>query len=152
MPVMKWSRLSLKKWKLIGQFLSLFLCCCFLIVSCGGSKTSTPTASSSSPAATSNGRVVVGLTDPPRTLDPADGYEVYTSNIITSLGDRLYSYKKGTLELQPQLATALPKVTKDGLTYTIPLRQGVVFHDGEPFNAKAMEFSLNRFIQNGGKI
>jgi peptide/nickel transport system substrate-binding protein len=151
MPVMKWSRLSLKKWKLIGQFLSLFLCCCFLIVSCGGSKTSTPTASSSSPAATSNGRVIVGLTDPPRTLDPADGYEVYTSNIITSLGDRLYSYKKGTLELEPQLATELPKVSADGLTYTIPLRKGVLFHDGTPFDAKAMEFSLNRFIKNGGK-
>ncbi len=147
---MKWSRVS-KKWKLIGQFLSLFFCCCFLIVSCGGSKTSTPTAGSPSPATAGNGRVIVGLTDPPRTLDPADGYEVYTSNIITSLGDRLYSYKKGTLELEPQLATALPKVSADGLTYTIPLRKGVVFHDGTPFDAKAMEFSLNRFVKNGGK-
>jgi peptide/nickel transport system substrate-binding protein len=42
-------------------------------------------------------------------------------------------------------------VSQDGLTYTIPLRKGVVFHDGEPFNAKAMEFSLNRFAKNGGK-
>ncbi len=151
MHVMNWFRLPPRKWRLVGQFLGLFLCCCFLIVSCGGSKTSAPTASSPNSGASGNGRITIGLTDPPRTLDPADGYEVYTSNIITSLGDRLYTYKKGTLELQPQLATALPKVSKDGLTYTIPLRQGVVFHDGEPFNAKAMEFSLNRFIQNGGK-
>jgi peptide/nickel transport system substrate-binding protein len=70
---------------------------------------------------------------------------------MTSLSDRLYTYKLGTDELQPQLATALPKVSKDGLTYTIPLRQGVLFHDGTPFNAAAMAFSLNRFIQNGGK-
>ncbi len=148
---MNWFRLSRKKWQSIGQFLGLFLCCCFLIVSCGGSKTSTPTATSPSPNASGNGRISVGLTDPPRTLDPADGYEVYTSNIITSMGDRLYSYKEGTLELAPQLATELPKVSKDGLTYTIPLRQGVTFHDGTPFNAEAMAFSLKRFSENGGK-
>ncbi len=148
---MNWFRLSPKRLWSIGQFLSLFLCCCFLIVSCGGPKTSTPKATSPSPTSNNNGRLAIGLTDPPRTLDPADGYEVYTSNIITSLGDRLYSYKKGTLDLEPQLATALPKISTDGLTYTIPLRKGVTFHDGETFNAKAMEFSLNRFIKNGGK-
>lgn len=151
MSLSKRFRLSLKKWKLIAQFLSLFLCCSFLIVSCGGSKTSAPKAGSPTTAASNNGRITIGLTDPPRTLDPADGYEVYTSNIITSLGDRLYSYKQGTLELEPQLATALPKISADGLTYTIPLRKGVVFHDGTQFDAKAMEFSLNRFIKNGGK-
>ena len=151
MSLSKRFRLSLKKWKLIAQFLSLFLCCSFLIVSCGGSKTSAPKAGSPTTATSNNGRITVGLTDPPRTLDPADGYEVYTSNIITSLGDRLYSYKQGTLELEPQLATALPKISADGLTYTIPLRKGVVFHDGTQFDAKAMEFSLNRFIKNGGK-
>jgi len=151
MSLSKRFRLSLKKWKLIAQFLSLFLCCSFLIVSCGGSKTSAPKAGSPTTATSNNGRITVGLTDPPRTLDPADGYEVYTSNIITSLGDRLYSYKQGTLELEPQLATALPKISADGLTYTIPLRKGVVFHDGAQFDAKAMEFSLNRFIKNGGK-
>lgn len=151
MSLSKRFRLSLKKWKLIAQFLSLFLCCSFLIVSCGGSKTSAPKAGSPTTAASNNGRITIGLTDPPRTLDPADGYEVYTSNIITSLGDRLYSYKQGTLELEPQLATALPKISADGLTYTIPLRKGVLFHDGTQFDAKAMEFSLNRFIKNGGK-
>jgi peptide/nickel transport system substrate-binding protein len=151
MSLSKRFRLSLKKWKLIAQFLSLFLCCSFLIVSCGGSKSSAPKAGSPTTATSNNGRITIGLTDPPRTLDPADGYEVYTSNIITSLGDRLYSYKQGTLELEPQLATALPKISADGLTYTIPLRKGVVFHDGAQFDAKAMEFSLNRFIKNGGK-
>lgn len=152
MSVSQRFRLSFKKWKVIAQFLSLFLCCSFLIVSCGGYKTTAPKVGSpSSPVASNNGRLVVGLTDPPRTLDPADGYEVYTSNIITSLGDRLYSYKLGTLELEPQLATELPKISADGLTYTMPLRKGVVFHDGTNFDAKAMEFSLNRFIKNGGK-
>ncbi|MEO1342135.1 MAG: ABC transporter substrate-binding protein, partial [Cyanobacteria bacterium J06635_13] len=48
-------------------------------------------------------------------------------------------------------ATALPEISADGLTYTIPIREGVTFHDGTAFDAKAMEFSLQRFITNGGK-
>ena len=67
------------------------------------------------------------------------------------MSDRLYTYEPGSTEIKPQLATALPKVSQDGLTYTIPVRQGVVFHDGTPFNAKAMEFSIRRFIENKGK-
>ena len=31
------------------------------------------------------------------------------------------------------------------------MREGVTFHDGTPFNAEAMVFSLQRFMQNGGK-
>jgi peptide/nickel transport system substrate-binding protein len=67
------------------------------------------------------------------------------------LGDRLYTYKLGTDEIVPQLATKLPDVSQDGLTYKIPVREGVVFHDGTPFDAEAMVFSLKRFIENGGK-
>jgi peptide/nickel transport system substrate-binding protein len=99
---------------------------------------------------TSKGRVVIGTTAVISTLDPADANTIFTNNLLYNLGDRLYTYKSGTAELEPQLATALPTISSDGLTYTIPLRQGVLFHDGAPFNAAAMAFSLQRFIQNGG--
>ncbi len=108
------------------------------------------TRSTSESVATESGRITIGTTASISTLDPADAYSIFAGNLLYNLGDRLYSYKLGTNELQPQLAIALPKVDADQLTYTIPLRKGVVFHDGEPFNAKAMEFSLKRFIQNGG--
>jgi peptide/nickel transport system substrate-binding protein len=93
----------------------------------------------------------VGTTRKPRTLDPADAYELRSLVLIKNLCDRLYSYEPGSTELKPQLATALPKISGDGLTYTIPVRSGVLFHDGTPFNAEAMAFSLNRFMQNKGK-
>ncbi len=93
----------------------------------------------------------MGTTAKIQSLDPADAYEISSGNLLYNLGDRLYTYASGTTDLKPQLATALPKVSADGLVYTIPLRQGVVFHDGTPFNAKAMAFSLQRFIQNGGR-
>ena len=97
------------------------------------------------------GRITVGTTQKPRTLDPADAYEARSIALIRNLSDRLYTYDPGSTELKPQLATALPAVSEDGLTYTIPLREGVVFHDGTAFDAAAMKFSLDRFIQNKGK-
>ncbi|HEY9596577.1 MAG TPA: ABC transporter substrate-binding protein [Cyanophyceae cyanobacterium] len=149
---MNWFRLSRKSWWSIGKYLTLAVCCCVLVVSCGGRPNNQQAAApNSATTASGSSRIVVGSVEKPRTLDPADGYEVAISDIITNLGDRLYTYVGDTDKLEPQLATALPKVSPDGLTYTIPLRQGVKFHDGEPFNAKAMAFSLERFIKNGGK-
>jgi peptide/nickel transport system substrate-binding protein len=112
------------------------------------------TQSGNSPTMIASGEegiITVGTTKKPRTLDPADAYELRSIALIRNLSDRLYTYDSGSTELKPQLATALPKLSADGLTYTIPLRQGVVFHDGTPFNAAAMAFSLDRFIQNKGK-
>ncbi len=141
-----------KRFWSIARFWVLACLCCFLVVSCGGSgnKNANTTTTNNTPGAAAD-RLVVASVEKPRTLDPADGYEVAISDIITSLGDRLYTYKDDTDEVVPQLATALPKISEDGLTYTIPVRQGVAFHDGEPFNAKAMAFSLDRFVKNGGK-
>lgn len=125
-----------KNWR---SFQLILVCLCFTIVSC---TRSTPEISSD--------RITIGTTATISTIDPASAYSGFAGNLLYNLGDRLYSYKLGTSELQPQLATALPKVSADGLTYTIPVRKGVVFHDGTRFDAKAMEFSLQRFIKNGG--
>ncbi len=125
----------------LGRSLGLFCLCCLLVVSCVRS-TPTPTGATD--------RIVLGTTATLSTLDPADAYATFPGSLLYNLGDRLYTYQLGSNELAPQLATALPKVSADGLTYTIPLRQGVKFHDGSGFDAKAMAFSLDRFIQNNG--
>jgi peptide/nickel transport system substrate-binding protein len=95
--------------------------------------------------------ITIGTILKPRTIDPADSYELAGLMVIYNLGETLYTYKLGTTELEPRLAIAFPKISEDGLTYTIPIRQGVKFHDGTAFNAPAMAFSLNRFIKNGGE-
>jgi len=94
--------------------------------------------------------IILGTTLKPHSLDPADTYELAGLMLIYNLGDTLYSYELGTTNLQPKLAVDFPTVSSDGLTYTIELRSGIVFHDGTTFNAKAMAFSLQRFIKNGG--
>lgn len=137
----------MRKIKTIIKYLGLALVCCGLIVAC---KTTTPDVNTNT-TNNDNGRVSVGTTLKARTLDPADSYETAGLNLIYNVAESLYTYKLGTTELEPLLATAMPTVSEDGLTYTIPLREGVTFHDGSSFNAEAMKFSLDRFIQNGGK-
>ena len=43
-------------------------------------------------------------------------------------------------------------ISKDKLTYTIPLRQGIEFNDGTPFNAQAVVTTLQRMISLPGSI
>ncbi|MCF3643502.1 ABC transporter substrate-binding protein [Planktothrix agardhii] len=132
--------------KFLTKWIGLFCLFCLILVSCSSQQR----ISSSSPSSSDNGRITIGTTLKLRTLDPADAYEVISGNILYNLGDRLYDYEIGTNQLVPKLATALPTISSDGLTYTIPIRKGVLFHDQTPFNAAAMEFSIKRFIQNAG--
>ena len=130
----------------LGQFVGLFSLCLMLVVACqSGDRVSPPNGTVNSD------RLTVGTTLKPRTLDPADSYELSGLNLIYNLSDRLYTYELGTTELKPQLATQMPEISPDNLTYTIPLRDDVIFHDGTPFNGEAMAFSLRRFMKNGGK-
>ncbi len=50
--------------------------------------------------------------------------------------------------LQPSLAESW-EPTEDGLAWDLSLRQGVTFHDGEPFNAEAVKYNLDRFMAYG---
>jgi peptide/nickel transport system substrate-binding protein len=128
------------------RFFGLFLICLFLTVSCGQGLQN-PANHSNNPG---ENRITLGTTAKLRTIDPADAYDLTSGYLLNNLGDPLYRYNEKS-EIIPQLATELPQISEDGLTYTIPLRQGVIFHDRTPFNAEAMAFSLRRFIENQGQ-
>ncbi|MGK7913022.1 MAG: ABC transporter substrate-binding protein [Synechococcus sp.] len=125
-----------------------------VVAGCGSTPTRQNSSSSqnnSEALAPGDRRIAVGITDRIRTLDPSDAFEPVSLNVLLNIGETLYTYNADTGTSEPLLATALPTVSADGLTYSIPLRQGVTFHDGTPFNAEAMAFSLQRLIENGGK-
>ena len=115
------------------RYLSLFCLCLLLTVGCQSTNSNLPQRDSD--------RLIIGTTLKPRSIDPADSYELAGLFIIYNLGETLYTYAEGTTNLKPLLATELPQISPDGLTYTIPVRRGVIFHDGTVFNAEAMKFS-----------
>lgn len=137
-----WMNWRSRRWLKGLKFIGICWVCCFLVVSCGQPQPANRT--------TDPDRITIGTTEKLRTIDPADAYEIASGTLLYNMGDRLYTYKTGTTEIIPQLATELPKISPDGKTYIIPIRQGVKFHDGTAFNAEAMAFSLRRFAENGG--
>ena len=76
-------------------------------------------------------------------LDPALEEDGESFKVCDNIYDTLIEYKDGSTEIEPGLATRWES-SEDGLTWTFHLRQGVTFHDGTPFNAEAVLFSLNR--------
>ena len=68
----------------------------------------------------------------PRTIDTQEGY-IACANIY----DCLVLYDLGATTIRPGLAESW-EISEDGLVYTFNLRQGVSFHDGDPFNADAV--------------
>jgi peptide/nickel transport system substrate-binding protein len=81
-------------------------------------------------------------------LDPAKASRIGVMQVLSGLGDPLYAIDANG-RIQPRLATALPVLSPDGLRARIPLRRGVLFHDGTRFDAAAMAFSLRRFMAIG---
>ncbi len=59
--------------------------------------------------------------------------------------ENLVIFDKNSMNVVPQLATSWT-VSQDGLTWTFKLRHGVKFHDGAPFNARAVRDSFERVI------
>ena len=88
--------------------------------------------------------VTIAIGSEPTTLDPQlreDGGErAVNDNIYETLMART---PKG--QLIPGLAASEPRLI-DPQTWEIKLRSGIKFHNGEPFNADAVVFSVKRII------
>ena len=91
------------------------------------------------------GSAVVSFQDDVSTLDPAIGYDWQNWSIIKSIFDGLTDYEPGTTNIVPHLASSWT-VSDDGLTYTFNLRDDVVFHNGRPFVASDVKYSLERVL------
>jgi peptide/nickel transport system substrate-binding protein len=94
------------------------------------------------------GTLIVATKSRIESLDPAKASRIGEQQLLSALGDPLYAIAADG-RLEPRLASAMPQLSADGLRARIPLRQGVRFHDGTPFDAAAMVFSLNRFLKFG---
>ena len=91
------------------------------------------------------GKLVMGLSSEPDTLDPTLSGTSYSRYVLASMCEKLYDTDEKA-SIVPQLATELPKASPDGLTYTIPLRTDAVFADGTPMDATAVAGSLQRAL------
>ena len=86
----------------------------------------------------------IGLQEDPDTLDGAKNWSFVGRNVMTSICDKLVDIAPDA-SIVPMLATGW-ETSADGKAITFKLRPGVRFHDGEPFDAAAVKFSLDRAL------
>lgn len=87
--------------------------------------------------------------------DPIMASDMYSANEIGKVYEGLYEFHpfKRPYELMPNLAEGLPTVSDDGLTYTIKLKKGVLFHDDPAFEGgKGRELKAPDFVYSWKRL
>ena len=92
----------------------------------------------------------IGLAEDPDVLDPSLARTYVGRIVFAAFCDKLFDID-AKLNVVPQLALS-QETSADGKTVTIKLRPGVKFHDGEPFDAEAAKFSLERHMTVAGSF
>lgn len=106
-----------------------------------------PALAAVAPAGAQNLRIA--LREDPDILDPTLSRTYVGRIVYMALCDKLFDINE-RLEVVPQLATGFH--WDNPTTLTITLRQGVRFHDGEPMDAEAVRYSLNRHLTMQGSF
>ncbi len=89
------------------------------------------------------GAFVLGTCCEPNSLDPAAmGISQTEGYVINAMYEGLTQYSPEG-NIAPRLAAGW-EISEDALTYTLTLRDDVLFHDGTPLNAAAVKLSLER--------
>lgn len=78
----------------------------------------------------------------PESLNPLTSNDVASSQVLSNIETQLLTLHPETLKPIPVVATDLPVVAEDHLTYTFHVRNDVTFSDGKPLTAEDILFSL----------
>ena len=92
----------------------------------------------------------IGLAEDPDVLDPTLARTYVGRIVFSSICDKLFDIDE-KLNVVPQLALSHEE-SADGKEVTIKLRPNVKFHDGEPLDAKAAKYSLDRHLTMKGSF
>jgi ABC-type transport system substrate-binding protein len=87
--------------------------------------------------------------DEPESLDPHASVQFSDISSLYNVYETLYTYPIGSNDTRiiPLLAEDMPDISPDGISYTIKLRENVIFHDATPFNASCVRWNIERLLK-----
>ncbi|OQR60377.1 peptide-binding protein [Streptomyces maremycinicus] len=89
------------------------------------------------------GPIVVGTTSAPSTLDPAAAWDG-SWELFRNIYQTLLNYPNGATSPQPDAAESCEFTDSSNRTYKCDLREGLKFSNGDPLDAKAVKYSIDR--------
>lgn len=117
------------------KLLTLAACCMMVLAGCGGN--------GGNGNASSDGVLKVGVGGDIAMLDPAVADDSITANILNHTYEGLYALDKDGNAVA-NLATGDATVSEDGLTYTVTLKDGVKWSDGQDLKAEDFVYAWKR--------
>lgn len=145
------------------QFLAVLLSasmCAGLLAGCGSSSEGQTEADTKTEAANEGGseaaedgepvEVTVGVAQQFTTLDPGLSTETVNRFAIAHMYSGLYK-KLEDGSVVPELAAEEAEVSEDGLTYTVKIKEGLTWSDGEPVTANDFVYAVNRNLTYGAE-
>ena len=94
--------------------------------------------------------VTVAVASTFTTLDPYNASDTLSQAVVKSFYEGLFSFDKD-MKLVNVLAEGY-EASSDGLVYTVKLRQGVKFQNGEDFNAEAVKINYERVMDKKNSL
>jgi len=91
------------------------------------------------------GRAVVSLRAEPKTLNPLTAMDAPSREVIGAMQADLIHINRATQLTEPAMAKSW-KVSPDGLQYTLVLRKGLRFSDGQPLDADDVVFTMRVYL------
>lgn len=112
-------------------------------ISAGGGGDDTSGEGASARSAPVRQDVTIGLAGEPSSFDVS----IVEDGIMQSIARNIFeglTARNNKMEVQPELATSWEQTGPT--TWELKLREGVTFHNGEPFDAEAAAFSIERVL------
>lgn len=138
------------KRKMWSRIVAVTMCMALLLMGCGSSGSGSGDAEDSGDAASGDtSELHIAIAANPPSLDPPS----VNSNIVGEIGVHVYESlfaMNQDYEPVPVLAESY-EVSEDGMVYTIKLREGVKFHNGEEMTADDVVASMNRWLEVSAK-
>ena len=91
------------------------------------------------------GRLVVGQRAEPKTFNPVMAFEAPSRELIGCMMADLIHINRVTQKTEPALASSW-KISPDGRRFTLSLRRGVRFSDGQAFDADDVVFTFKVYL------
>ena len=91
------------------------------------------------------GRLVIGQRAEPKTLNPVTATDAVSREVIGRCNADLISINRLTQKTEPALAESW-KTSADGKSFTLHLRKGIRFSDGQAFDADDVVFSFQLYL------
>lgn len=122
-----------------------------VLCACAGAAVALSACGSSSSSGKEGGTLTGSYASFPEYLDPQLAYSVegWTALWNTYLPLLTYAHASGAAgsEVIPALATAMPRISNGGKTYTLFLRKGLKYSDGTPVRASDFPFTIERMFK-----